>query len=99
MKLLVVDDHSVVREGLVAMLQTFGPDTVVIGAQDGAEALALAKSETRIDAVILDLALPGMDGLKVLETLGERWPGLPVVVLSASEDPALVRRAMAMGAL
>lgn len=99
MKLLVVDDHSVVRQGLAAMLQTFGPDTIVIGARDGAEALALAEGEAGISVVILDLALPGMDGLSVLETFGRRWPGLPVMVLSASEDPTQVRRAMAMGAL
>jgi two-component system, NarL family, nitrate/nitrite response regulator NarL len=99
MKLLVIDDHSVVREGLAAMLQTFGPDTVVIGAEDGAKALSTVEREGGIDIVILDLGLPGMDGMDVLKTLGARWPGLPVLVLSGSEDPGHVRRTMAMGAL
>jgi DNA-binding NarL/FixJ family response regulator len=99
MKLLVVDDHSVVREGLAALLRGFGADTVVITACDGPEALEIAARESDFDVVMLDLALPGMDGMKVMEELGARRPGLPVMVLSASEDPALVRRAMGLGAL
>jgi DNA-binding NarL/FixJ family response regulator len=99
MKLLVIDDHSIVREGLAALLQTFGPDTKVIGAGDGPQALEAVARESGIDIVLLDLALPGMDGMKVLEQLGQRKPGLPVMVLSASEDPAHVRRTMSLGAL
>ena len=99
MKLLVVDDHSVVREGLSALLLTFGAETKVIGAEDGPAALAAVERESDIDVVILDLALPGMNGMKVLEELGARRPGLPVMVLSASEDPEYVRQTMALGAL
>lgn len=99
MKLLVVDDHSIVREGLAALLQTLGPDANVIGAGDGPRAIEIAEQEAGIDVVLLDLALPGMDGMKVLEVLGQRRPGLPVIVLSASEEPANVRRAIGMGAL
>jgi DNA-binding NarL/FixJ family response regulator len=98
-KLLVVDDHSVVREGLSALLLTFGPDTKVVGAEDGAAALAAAEAHSDLDVVILDLAMPGMNGMKVLEELGARRPGLPVMVLSASEDPEFVRQTMALGAL
>ena len=99
MKLLVIDDHSIVREGLAALLRTFGPDTVVIGAEDGPQALDAVERESDIDVAILDLALPGMNGMKVLEELGARRPGLPVMVLSASEDPHYVRQTMALGAL
>jgi two-component system nitrate/nitrite response regulator NarL len=99
MKLLVLDDHSVVREGLSAMLRTFGPDTVVISAEDGPRAFDLLTRENNVDIALLDLTLTGMDGMQVLDTLGERWPALPVMVLSASEDPAHVRQAMAKGAL
>jgi DNA-binding NarL/FixJ family response regulator len=99
MKLLVIDDHSIVREGLAALLRTFGPDTVVIGVEDGPQALEAAKRESGIDVAILDLALPGMNGVKVLEELSARWPALPVMVLSASEDPNYVRQTMALGAL
>jgi len=98
-KLLVVDDHSVVREGLSALLLTFGPDTKVVGAEDGPHALAAVDAHSDLDVVILDLAMPGMNGMKVLEELGARRPGLPVMVLSASEDPEFVRQTMALGAL
>ena len=99
MKLLVVDDHSVVREGLAALLLTFGKDTKVFGAEDGPQALAIVEKESDLDVVILDLAMPGMNGMKVLEELGSRRPGLPVMVLSASEEADYVRQTMAKGAL
>jgi two-component system, NarL family, nitrate/nitrite response regulator NarL len=99
MKLLVVDDHSVVREGLAALLLTFGKDTKVFGAEDGPQAIAIAEKESDLDVVILDLAMPGMNGMKVLEELSSRRPGLPVMVLSASEEADYVRQTMAKGAL
>jgi DNA-binding NarL/FixJ family response regulator len=99
MKLLVVDDHSVVREGLAALLLTFGKDTKVFGAEDGPQAIAIAEKEGDLDVVILDLAMPGMNGMKVLEELSSRRPGLPVMVLSASEEADYVRQTMAKGAL
>ena len=99
MKLLIVDDHSLVREGLASLLQQIGPNTIVLSAADGPSALEIAAREADIDAVILDLALPGMDGASVLKTFSQQRPELPIVVLSASESAADVRRVMALGAL
>src|SRR5262249_4145450 len=82
-----------------ALLRNFGKDTLVLGAEDGPQALEIVAREADIDVVILDLALPGMNGMKVLEELGSRRPGLPVMVLSASEDAEYVRKTMALGAL
>jgi DNA-binding NarL/FixJ family response regulator len=99
MKLLIVDDHPVVREGLVALLQQGHPDTVVVEAHDSATGLAMAESHLDLDVVLLDLALPGMGGMSAIAEFGRRRPELPVIILSSSEDPLDVRRALAAGAL
>lgn len=99
MKLLIVDDHAILREGLAAMLRQAGPDTEVLQAGDGAEGVRLAETHLDLDAVFLDLEMPGVDGMSAVPELGRRRPDLPVIVLSSSEDPMDVKRALALGAL
>lgn len=99
MKLLIVDDHAIVREGVAAMLRQAGPDTVVLQAADGAEGVHLAEAHPDLDAVFLDLQMPGADGMSAVPEFGRCRPDLPVIVLSSSEDPEDVRRALALGAL
>jgi DNA-binding NarL/FixJ family response regulator len=99
MKLLIVDDHAILREGLAAMLRQTGPDTEVLQASDGAEGLRLAAAELDLDAVFLDLEMPGGGGMSAIPEFGRRRPEVPVIVLSSSEDPRDVRRALALGAL
>jgi two-component system, NarL family, nitrate/nitrite response regulator NarL len=99
MKLLIVDDHAIVREGLAAMLRLAAPDTQVLQAGDGAEAVALAVLHLDLDAVFLDLQMPGLDGMSAVPAFGKHRPDLPVIVLSSSENPQDVRRALALGAL
>jgi two-component system nitrate/nitrite response regulator NarL len=99
MKLLIVDDHPVLREGLAALLRQAGPDTAVLSAGDSEQGLGIADAHLDLDAVILDLAMPGIDGMSAILEFGKRRPQLPVIVLSSSEDPRDVRRALASGAL
>jgi two-component system, NarL family, nitrate/nitrite response regulator NarL len=99
MKLLIVDDHPVLRDGLAALLMHIGPDTTVLQARDANEGIALVDNHPDLDVVILDLAMPGMEGLQALSEFGRKRPDLPVIVLSSSEDPRDVRRALASGAL
>jgi DNA-binding NarL/FixJ family response regulator len=99
MKLLVIDDHVVVREGLTAMLRQAEPETVVIQACDAREGLAIAKADENLDAVFLDLTMPGMGGMASIGEFGRQRPDLPVIVLSATEDPAEVQRALKAGAM
>ena len=92
---LIVDDHPVVRRGLRALLDV-QEDIVVAGeAGDGATAVSLAMS-LRPDIVLLDLKLPGMDGVAVLEPL--RASGLRVLVLTSATEPAVAARAVRAGA-
>ena len=99
MKLLVVDDHPVLREGLATLLRQIGPDAAVLEAADAAEALKLVAEHADLDVVVLDIVMPGLDGLGAIAEFGRARPELPVIVLSSSEDAQTVRQALAQGAL
>jgi two-component system nitrate/nitrite response regulator NarL len=99
MKLLVVDDHPMLRGGLCALLLQLDKDVVVLQAGEAEEGLALVNEHADLDIVILDIAMPGMDGFQTMKELGRLRPELPVIVLSSSENPKDVRQALAQGAL
>ena len=99
MKILIVDDHPIVREGLAALLRQAGSTTTVLLAEDSAQGLTIAEAHADLDAILLDLALPGSDGWVTIGEFGRRRPELPVIILSSSEDPRDVRKALAAGAL
>jgi DNA-binding NarL/FixJ family response regulator len=99
MKLLIVDDHPTMRAGLAALFGQFETGTTVLEARDGAEALALAQEHPDLDALFIDLMMPGMDGMTAVQEFARRHPQLPVIVLSSSEDAQDVRRALGYGAL
>ena len=99
MKLLIVDDHAMVRQAISALLERDTVGTCVVQARDSIEGLELAQRHDDLDAVFLDLSMPGMDGMAALRELGRLRPALPVIVLSAADDPNLVRQAFAAGAL
>lgn len=100
MKILVVDDHALVREGLCQVLQGFDPKEVteVLQAATCTRALELAHFNRDLDLVLLDYLLPDMNGLAALEIFAQRHPELPVVILSGSANPSVVQQAMALGA-
>jgi DNA-binding NarL/FixJ family response regulator len=100
LKILVVDDHALVREGLCQVLRGLDPDepTEVIQAADCTQAFAMAKVHSDLDLVLLDYHLPDMDGLQALAIFGDTHPELPVVLLSGSANPSVMERALANGA-
>ncbi len=96
-RLLIVDDHAVVREGLEAMLAADPGITHITTAANGADAIRLCTAETP-DVVLLDLRMPGGDGLSVLDTIRARWPTVRVLLLSANASTTEVLRARHAGA-
>lgn len=98
MKILLVDDHPLFREGVVQVLKKMDPQAEMFEANSCEQALATCRHEPDLDLVLLDLSLPGMDGLDGLQDLRQHFPTLPVVILSASEDSRSVRAALERGA-
>lgn len=97
-KLLVIEDHALVREGLLQSLRGFVRGASPLGASDSETALAQLESNSDIEMIVLDLMLPGLNGTSLLSVLRQRFPTVPVVVLSALEDPDTVKKVMRHGA-
>jgi two-component system invasion response regulator UvrY len=95
---MLVDDHAVVRMGFRLLLDTTSDLRVVDECGSGEEALQCF-AEVNPDVVVLDLSMGGMGGLEALSRLLAKWPATRVLVLSAHEDTAHPRRALAAGAL
>jgi hypothetical protein len=95
-KVVIADDHEVVRRGLASLLA--GSEVKIIGeAANGDEALRLAK-KLKPDVVLLDIRMPGKDGLSTLEKIRAELPSIRVVMLSTFDNPTYVARAVAAGA-
>jgi DNA-binding NarL/FixJ family response regulator len=99
MKLLVVDDHPLFREGLRSVLDALGSDVKVTEARDFSEALTALQPGADFDLILLDLRIPGMDDISGIEQLRDRAPDVPVVVVSALEDRRVVAEAFQHGAI
>lgn len=106
-RVVLVDDHAVVRMGFRMLLQASGPDFQVVAEAADGEALLRwlsaaaggAGGPPPADVLVMDLSMPGWGGLETLRRLRAREPALPVLVLSAHEDTAHPRRALLAGAL
>lgn len=98
MKILVVDDHALIREALRGVFMELQADAAVLEAPDCNLALRLIEQQADLDLVVIDLGLPDRDGFSLLAELRERDP-LPIVVLSALNDRASVMKALDLGAL
>lgn len=99
MKILVVDDHTLIREGLRLVLKELDDEVVVLEAQNCQETLRLAEDNPDLDLVLLDLHLPGVHGFDALAEVRERHPAIPVVVLSATDTRDTVIGALDRGAM
>ena len=99
MKILLSDDHALIREAMRSVLQELVPDASVLEAFDGRRTVELIEANPDVDLVLLDLNLPDADGLALLGDLRERYPAMSVVVLSAFQDQRTIQRALRLGAL
>lgn len=98
LKLLVVEDHALVREGLVRLLGQIEERATVLESEDFESALTVLDSAGEFDLVLLDLALPGIDGFAGLDILRRRYPAMPVAVVSAFDDTPTITRVLNLGA-
>jgi NarL family two-component system response regulator YdfI len=96
-RLLIADDHLIVRQGLRLILETEDGFELVGEATDGAEAVQLA-GELHPDVILMDLRMPGMDGLTAIEQLAEKQPEIAIVILTTFNEDDLMVRGLRAGA-
>jgi DNA-binding NarL/FixJ family response regulator len=99
MKILVVDDHALFREGLCYVLNQLEDSVSILEASDYEGAFEVLAANPDLDLVLLDLHMPGKDGFSVLEASSQQYPAIPVVVLSASRERRDIQRVLAAGAM
>lgn len=98
MRILLADDHVLVRDALKSYIERLAEDATVLAASSFPEALAIAQREVGFDLIILDLRMPGMNGLEGLTRMRELMPKTPVVIMSGLARPQDITEAMAAGA-
>jgi DNA-binding NarL/FixJ family response regulator len=98
MKILVVDDHTLIRDALRSVVSELDPSAAIIEATSSRETHLLANVHPDIDLVLLDLGLPDGEDFGLLQALRSRFPAVAVVVMSGTKDQATVTRALELGA-
>ena len=97
MKILICDDHKIVRDGLRQILQQLAGVTLIDEARDGDGAFIILKREV-FDVVLLDISLPDMSGLEVLQSIKLNWPSINVLMLSMHPQEQYAMRTLKLGA-
>jgi NarL family two-component system response regulator LiaR len=96
-RVALVDDHSIVRRGLSAVLTTSEQLELVGEAEDGLEAIELCE-RTQPDVVLMDLIMPRMDGIEATRAIHQRWPEIQVLVLTSFTEQEMIQGALDAGA-
>jgi len=98
MRILIVDDHALVRRGMNYVVKEGFPDADVIEAESSAAALEAMRTSEKVDLALVDVRMPDLDGLELLKALKTEWAEMPVIMLSTYENAPYVKRALADGA-
>lgn len=99
MKILIVDDHALFREGLCHVLNALDEHVITLQAGNYDSAMHQVTEHTDLDLVLLDLNIPGKNGFETLATFVEKYPALPVVILSSSNQREDIQRSLDSGAV
>lgn len=98
MKIILADDHALFRDALTQYIERADPDVKVFLAEDLHQAMNLMSAEDGVDFVMLDLKMPGMNGLQGLQKMKDLYPDTPVAILSGLAEKEDVEEAMSLGA-
>jgi DNA-binding NarL/FixJ family response regulator len=98
MKVLIVDDHTLVRKGIATVLQQRFPDAAVVEAEGADDAVAALRAEDGVDVALVDVRMPTRDGLDLLKEIKGTWPDVPVIMLTSFDHARYVKAALAEGA-
>lgn len=97
-RVLIVDDHAMVRTGLTTFLEVSEGLELIGEAGNGAEAIRLCE-QAEPDVILMDLVMPGMDGVTAIGAIKERWPGIQIIALTSFQEGEMVQEALKAGAI
>jgi len=97
-KIVVADDHALIREGLERTLKSFEEDAEIIHAEDSVSVLDKLALHSNVDIILLDLFMPGANGFELLTTICNSYSSVPVIVISSADEPRNMRKAIDCGA-
>jgi DNA-binding NarL/FixJ family response regulator len=98
MRIILVEDHHIMRRGLASLLTTERDVTILGEAASGEEALSLVQSGSEPDLIIMDVSLPGVNGIDATRAIKSEYPEVKILILSMYNNPTLVHQAMQAGA-
>jgi DNA-binding NarL/FixJ family response regulator len=98
MRILIVDDHALVRRGMNYVVKEGFPDADVVEAESSAAALEVLHGGPAADLALVDVRMPDLDGLELLRAIKAEWADMPVIMISTYENAPYVKRALADGA-
>ena len=98
MRILIVDDHALVRRGMNYVVKEGFPDADVVEAESAAVALEVFRNGGKVDMALVDVRMPDLDGLELLRAIKAEWADVPVIMISTYENAPYVKRALADGA-
>lgn len=99
MRIVIADDHALVRGGVGILIKTLHPATELIECNNYERILKVLSSAEPVDLLLLDLLMPGMDLVKSVKHICTKWPDVPVIVISVREDMQTIREALRSGAM
>lgn len=96
-RILIADDHALMREGIKQLISLFGNIEVVCEAENGGQVMDCLRDQP-IDLALLDMSMPGISGVDLIAWIREHFPALPVLILSMHNEPQVAMRALKAGA-
>lgn len=98
MKSIIVDDHQLFAAGIQHVLKQLDDDVQIFEAENAEQCLELLTKDHGMDFILLDLHLPGLDGLALLEIIKKRWPNIPILVVTGSQNSQIAQKVIDNGA-
>ena len=98
LKILIADDHALVRGGLGALIRMLLPDITILECNSFDHVTRTLRDENDVDLLLIDLMMPGMQSVESVQFLCNNWPDVPIVVVSVKEEMHLIRQALRAGA-
>lgn len=99
MRIVVADDHALVRGGIGILIKTLHPNTELIECANYVKTLKVLDNPEPVDLLLLDLLMPGMDLVRSVKHICQNWPDVPVIVISVREDMQTIRETLKSGAM